>query len=66
MGRRARVLQIGECAGPGELQGGAFGTPRGLGGIDGALRRRARRLRVLLLILDGLAFPAACHSGRPA
>ena len=60
-GGRAGVLQVGQRAGARQLQRGALGTPRRFGRIDGAFRRRAGRLRFPLLILDGLAFPAASH-----
>ena len=57
---RAGVLEVAEGARPRELQRGALGTARGLGRIDGS-RELHGRLGVLLLILDGFAFPAASH-----
>jgi hypothetical protein len=59
MRRRAGVLQVAEGARARELQRGALGTPRRLGRIDGG--PASRPPGVLLLILDGFAFPAASH-----
>ena len=61
MGGRAGVLQIAERARSRELQRGALGTARDLGGVDGR-RGLHGGVGLLLLILDGFALPAASHA----
>ena len=60
MRRCARLLQVAERARARELQRGPLGAARGFSRIDG--RRGLHGCRgLLLLILDGFAFPAASH-----